>query len=69
MKRLALLGLVLAFAAGQAGCATIFSGSKSKIRIESDPPGAGVVVIGGGTTVAFVHPKGSFGTLIELVQE
>ena len=22
-----------------------------------------------GTTVAFVHPKGSFGTLIELVQE
>ena len=24
---------------------------------------------GRGTTVAFVHPKGSFGTLIELVQE
>jgi len=22
-----------------------------------------------GTTVAFIHPKGSFGTLIELVQE
>ncbi|NDG67573.1 MAG: methylmalonyl-CoA epimerase, partial [Actinobacteria bacterium] len=22
-----------------------------------------------GTTVAFMHPKGSFGTLIELVQE
>ena len=22
-----------------------------------------------GTTVAFVHPKGAFGTLIELVQE
>ena len=22
-----------------------------------------------GTTVAFLHPKGSFGTLIELVQE
>ena len=22
-----------------------------------------------GTTVAFVHPKGSFGTLIELVEE
>ena len=22
-----------------------------------------------GTTIAFVHPKGSFGTLIELVQE
>ena len=42
---------------------------------------AGVVAAGGraideaprpgsrGTTVAFVHPKGSFGTLIELVQE
>jgi hypothetical protein len=22
-----------------------------------------------GTTVAFIHPKGSYGTLIELVQE
>ena len=49
MKPLALLVLVWAAAAGQVGCATIFSGTSSKIRIESAPPGADVVVIGGGT--------------------
>jgi hypothetical protein len=47
MKRLVILGSIL-LAAGQVGCATIFSGSSTKVRIESDPQGAGVVVIGGG---------------------
>lgn len=49
MKRFAMMGVILAAAAGQTGCATIFSGTSKKVRIESDPPGAGVVVIGGGT--------------------
>src|SRR5687768_187073 len=48
MKRIAIFGLVLAVAAGQTGCATIFSGTSTKVRIESDPPGANVVVVGGG---------------------
>ncbi|HKS16731.1 MAG TPA: hypothetical protein VJU16_05425 [Planctomycetota bacterium] len=48
MKRLAILVLLLAMPAVQTGCATIFSGTSTKVRIESDPPGANVVVIGGG---------------------
>ena len=46
--RTALVMVLAAAAASQVGCATIFSGSSSKIRIESDPKGADVVVIGGG---------------------
>ena len=48
MRRLAIMGMILAVSAGQAGCATIFSGTSTKVRIESEPSGAGVVVIGGG---------------------
>jgi len=48
MKRIAILGVILAVAAGQTGCATIFSGSSTKVRIESNPSGANVVVLGGG---------------------
>jgi hypothetical protein len=44
----ALVLVVAAAAASQVGCATIFSGTSAKIRIESDPKGADVVVIGGG---------------------
>ena len=35
------------------------------VRLIDEEPRTG----GGGHTIAFVHPKGSFGTLIELVQE
>jgi hypothetical protein len=49
MMRFATLGVLLTAAAGLTGCATIFSGTSTKVRIESDPSGAGVVVIGGGT--------------------
>ncbi|MEY2642969.1 MAG: methylmalonyl-CoA epimerase [Acidimicrobiia bacterium] len=46
---------------GQALAAMIAAGAKA---IDQAPrPGSR------GTTVAFIHPKGSFGTLIELVQE
>jgi methylmalonyl-CoA epimerase len=46
---------------GQALAAVVAAGGKV---IDAAPrPGSR------GTTVAFVHPKGSFGTLIELVQE
>ncbi len=48
MKRLAILGVILAVSVGQTGCATILSGTSTKVRIESDPPGASVVVLGGG---------------------
>lgn len=49
MKRFAILAALVAAAGGQVGCATIFSGTSTKVRIESDPQGAGVVVLGGGT--------------------
>lgn len=48
MKQIAILVPLVVVAFGQAGCATIFSGTSTKVRVESDPPGAGVVVIGGG---------------------
>ena len=48
MKRIAILGAFLVVAAGQIGCATIFSGTSTKVRIESEPSGANVVVLGGG---------------------
>jgi methylmalonyl-CoA epimerase len=45
----------------QALAAMVAAGARA---IDSEPrPGSR------GTTVAFIHPKGSFGTLIELVQE
>jgi len=46
--RTAFVMVMAVSAATQIGCATIFSGSSSKIRIESEPKGADVVVIGGG---------------------
>ena len=48
MKRLAVLGALAAVAMSTTGCATIFSGTSTKVRIESDPSGANVVVVGGG---------------------
>jgi hypothetical protein len=48
MRRIAIVGALLAVVGVQTGCATIFSGTSSKIRIESDPPQASVVVLGGG---------------------
>ena len=47
------------------------SGKSTLLRILAGllEPTGGAVVRQRGTTVAFVHPKGSFGTLIELVQE
>jgi hypothetical protein len=57
MKHLPLLVLALAAASSQVGCATIFSGTSSKIRIESNPSGANVVVIGGGTASMILKAK------------
>jgi len=57
MKHIAILGVILVVAASQTGCATIFSGTSSKVRIESDPSGAGVVVVGGGVASMILKAK------------
>jgi methylmalonyl-CoA/ethylmalonyl-CoA epimerase len=47
-------------------CAAALDAVKAQgVRVIDDVPRPG----SRGTTVAFVHPKGAFGTLIELVQE
>ena len=58
------------------GCTTSATGSTTARRRCEAMVAAGATPIdkaprpgSRGTTVAFVHPKGSFGTLIELVQE
>jgi methylmalonyl-CoA epimerase len=49
-----------------ADCGTVLEAMKQKgARVIDETPRPG----SRGTTVAFIHPKGSFGTLIELVQE
>jgi methylmalonyl-CoA epimerase len=49
-----------------ANCGVVLEAMKEKgARVIDQVPRPG----SRGTTVAFVHPKGSFGTLIELVQE
>jgi methylmalonyl-CoA epimerase len=46
-----------------AGTLALVKASGARVIDETPRPGSR------GTTVAFIHPKGSFGTLIELVQE
>lgn len=46
MKRL-MTAVAFAAAASQVGCATLFTGTSEDLTIESDPPNAVVVVIGG----------------------
>jgi len=48
VRKLTLVATLMAVAGVQTGCATIFSGTSTKVRIESDVPEASVVVIGGG---------------------
>ena len=48
MKKLALVAAVLSVAVSQTGCATIFSGTSTRVKIDCDHPKASVVVIGGG---------------------
>ena len=48
MRKVAVVFCLAGLAATHTGCASIFSGSSAKIRIESDPSPADVVVIGGG---------------------
>src|SRR5688572_30620238 len=69
MKRFALLGIILAAAAGQIGCATIFSGTSKKVRIESDPSGAGVVVIGGGTASMILKAQKIAGLADKIIEK
>ena len=58
------------------GCTTSATGSTTSPRVLQSMIAAGARPIdekprpgSRGTTVAFLHPKGSYGTLIELVQE
>ena len=56
MKIIAIVAVSL-FAVFQTGCASIFSGSSAKIRIESQPGDADVVVIGGGVASMILKAK------------
>jgi hypothetical protein len=47
MRRILIAGTLLAAAGAQTGCAMIFSGTSADVRIDSDPSGANVVVLGG----------------------
>ena len=56
------------------GCTTSATGSTTRVTLEAVKQSGGRVIDesprpGSRGTVAFVHPKTSFGTLIELVQE
>jgi len=53
MKRLALLGVAVAFLAAGTGCATIISGGEQKINFRSDPSEASIKVLDNSGSVVF----------------